>query len=121
MLRKTTQTLTATGSAGSATAEATFSFGAPWRVYALIFDYTGLPSSTDVTVTDGSETVQSTVLIESNTEADKVVYPRAAASKAADGSASTLTEVLPVVESLKVTLTQGNPGGTLKVTVFCEE
>lgn len=118
-MRKFTKTLTAAGAeAGKATAEDTLELHGTRAIYAIILDYTGLPATTDVVVTDGAESVSSNVLTQANSNTDKVYYPRAVAAKSADGSASTLTEACPVAESLKISVKEGDPGGTLAVTVI---
>ena len=137
-LRKVQTTLTATGEAGSASAAGSIQLRGVCEVYAVALDYTSLPATADVTVTDGAG-IGGTVLSRSNSNTDATLYPRAAASKSADGSssstarspygtppqadgsASSLTEVVPVAETLSIAVAQGNPGGTLKVTAYVRE
>jgi hypothetical protein len=118
-LRKKTETLTATGEAGAATATGSINLLGVHRVHAVALKYAGLPATTDVSIVDGGSSLN-TPLVQANSNTSKMHYPVVAASKGADGTASTLTEVAPLAESLKVTLAQGDPGGTLEVTAYYE-
>lgn len=120
MLRRRSLTLTAAGEAGSATASGSLSLDGLKRVVAVGLDYTGLPATTDVTIVAAGP-LATGVLTRISTVTDAVFYPVVPASKAADGSASALTEVSPVAERLTVTLAQGDPAGTLTVTVVTDE
>lgn len=106
-------TLTAAGSPGSATA--THDINVNGKIYAIKLDYTGLPATTDVTLSEGT----TEVLSRANSNTDETFYPRLPATKA-DGSASTLTEVAPILAKLHVDVAGGDPDGTLVVTVFSE-
>jgi hypothetical protein len=118
-LRKNSTTLTAAGNAGEAVAEGSVNLFGVSRVHAIALKYTGLPATTDVTIVDGGSSL-STQLVQVNSNTSKMYYPVVVASKGADGSASTLTEIPPLAESLKVSLAQGNPGGTLEVVAYYE-
>lgn len=118
-LRKDSTIITAAGAAGNATAEGVVNLRGIQRVHAILLKYTGLPATTDVSIVDGGNGLN-TEIVQANSNTSKMYYPVVAASKGADGTASTLTEVPPLAESLKVSLAQGDPGGTLEVTVYCE-
>lgn len=107
------QVFYAEGSAGSATASGSINVNG--SIHAVELGYTNLPNTTDVTLSSGA----TEVLSKSNSNADETFYPRVAATKA-DGSASTLTEVSPVVRKLSVELSGGDPDGELEVLVWTE-
>lgn len=119
-MKKYSVTVTLTGAAESAEGEGRIELHGGKKIYAIIIDYTSQPTTTDVTITDGDEAVTSNILIQSNSGTDKVFYPRVVATKAADGTASTLTEVMPVCEALKIKAVQGS-AGTVQVFVFFED
>jgi hypothetical protein len=119
-LRKVQTTLTAAGEAGSASVAGSIQLRGVCEVYAVALNYTSLPATADVTITDGAG-IGGTILSRSNSNTDATLYPRAVASKSADGSASSLTEVVPVAEALSIAVAQGNPGGTLRVTAYVRE
>lgn len=121
MFRKFATTVKATGVEGSAAGTGHIEFHSLAKVYAIILDYTSGAATADVTVTDSGETVSSGILAQLNSETDKVYYPRVAANKGADGTASTLTEVCPVAEGFKVEVAQGKTNETVTVTVIVEE
>jgi hypothetical protein len=118
-LHRISTTLTAAGEAGSATATGVINLRGLQRVHAVLLKYTGLPATTDVSIVDGGSGLN-TQIVQADSNTSKMYYPVVAASKGADGSASTLTEVAPLAESLKVSLAQGDPGGTLEVTAYFE-
>lgn len=107
------QVFYAEGGSGSATASGTINVNG--AIAAIELGYTGLPATTDVVLSSGA----TEVLTKSNSNTDETFYPRVAATKA-DGSASTLTEVSPVVRKLSVELTGGDPDGELEVLVWVE-
>lgn len=109
----TRKVLYAEGSAGSATASDTINVNG--KIHAVELGYTGLPNTTDVVLSSGA----TEVLTRSNSSTDETFYPRVAATKA-DGSASTLTEVAPIVRKLSVELTGGDPDGELEVLIWVE-
>lgn len=121
MLRKFSKTITTTGAAESATGEGRLEFGGIVKVYAIVLDFTSQPATTDVTITDAGESVTSNINVQANANADKVYYPRAVATKAADGTASALTEVVPVAEALKIAVAQGTANAAaVKVIVIAD-
>lgn len=110
--------LTPAGAAGSATASGEIHLHGYAKLYAIFIDYTSQPATTDVTITDS---LIGTDLVQLNGNTDKQYYPRAAAAKSADGSASTLTEVLPIAERFQVAVAQGDPvANGVSVTVYYE-
>lgn len=99
---------------GAGAASGHISIDVPGVIHAIALDYTATAATTDVTIVGGS-TKQ--ILQVNNSLTDAVYYPRIAANKP-DATASTLTEVAAVEGRLNVTIAQGTPAGTVKVTVF---
>lgn len=121
MIRKTTTTVTTSGSAGSASGSGSLGVpteGGSARVVAIRLSYTGEPATTDVTITDGL--TGGAIVTVSNSSTAATVYPSAASAKA-DGTASTLTEVSPICTGkLNIAVAQGDNAGTVTVTAFFE-
>lgn len=110
------RTVTLTGGAGSATGSATIPVTG--FVHAVKLSYSGQPATCDVTLTDD---LGSVILAKADSNTGAVYRPRQVASKAADGTASVLTEVLPAVARvLNIAVAQGN-AGTVTVDVLVEE
>src|SRR4051812_18263355 len=86
-------------------------------VHAIRLTYSGLPNTTDVTITDGYSG-GSTVLAVADSNTSKLYYPVVAVSESADGSVSTLTETIPIAERLRIQVAQGDPNGTLTVDAY---
>lgn len=115
MIRRKRAVVKATGARGSATGTAVVGSpsSGPVELLAVRLDYSGLPGTTDVTLSDaGPVSGEVTRITSSNT--DVTVYPRRAASRS-DGGASALTEVPPLVEGLRVDVAEGDPDGTVTV------
>ena len=109
-----TQSVTTDG-AGAATAYFAVA-NRPIRAIRYVADGSAAYDNT-VDFTFSGETTGINVLTIANVAASATYYPVVAANKAADGSASTLTEIAPVLvsERLKLVLAQG---GASKVGVF---
>lgn len=115
MIRKFSTTVETTGGAGAAAGEGFIQLTQQHAVLKVALDYTGEPATTDVTITDTA--TGETILSRANSATDGVFYVRVPAAKS-DGTASTLTEVPPITERLKVAVAQGDPAGTVAVSVF---
>jgi hypothetical protein len=116
---KRTGIVTTSGSAGSATGSKYLDFSGIGRIHGLRIEYTGQPATCDVTLADHRANF-GTVFQKLNSNTNSSHYPVAPASKSADATASTATEVPPIAEDLDITVAGGNPGGTVKVIVFLE-
>jgi hypothetical protein len=105
--------------AGAASADATLELNDTCTIYAVRLTYTGLPGTTDLTLTDDYAN-GSTVLAVANSNTSKLFYARTPAQKASDGTNSTLTEVAPVADRLRIQIAQGDPSGTVLVEAYVQ-
>ena len=87
------------------------------EVLAVKIDYSAsTPTTCDVAISDNVD--GSNILTVNNTATDKKHYPVIAASKAADGTGSTLTEVTPISEALHIVVAQSNPGEQITLDFY---
>src|SRR4051812_32478623 len=104
-LVKQSITVTPAGGAGAAAADQTLELGEAALIHAIRLTFANEPATTDVTITDDYAN-GSTVLAQSNSNTNKLYYPRVPASKSADGTNSALTEAQSVSERLRVQVAQ---------------
>lgn len=111
-------TLTAAGTpAGSAVGTVQSYSPIEGRIVGVYFDYGGTATTTDVALTRAS--TGGTILSVANSVADGWYYPTV---QAHSGTAGTIDAYAwpPVVDHLKVALSQGSAGDTLNTTVIVE-
>ncbi len=119
MLTKYTKSLVADGSGDLTTTVGDEIFG---KVEAIRYNPITMDVNADLTV-KGSTHLQS-ILTKSNIGTSPLLfYPREAASKSADGAASTLTEVHAWLlgESIQIVIAQGGDAGTGTIDIWVDE
>lgn len=115
-------TITTSGSDGSATGSGSTPYPVNGRVVAVHIDYSaGQPGTTDVTVTTGAP--QDTVLSLANNATDGWRYPHTAAHLASDGSAISggVVAGVPVVGYVNVAVAGADNGETVTVTLMVDD
>lgn len=121
MIRKHVVTVTASGSAGSASGSAKTNGGISGRVLAVHFDFSASPASTIDTVLATGNTPTNTILTLSNVTADGWYYPRAQMQGNTGTALTGIYEPVPVADSLSVSLAQANNGDSVTATIYTEE
>jgi hypothetical protein len=118
-LRSRTVKLSPAGVAGSATATRDLGVGGPCRLAAVGIDYTGMPATTDVTISNGGRDVAAL----DNANADAVVQPREQARDTATGAVIAGVFVEPVLNGTVNVAVAGADAGTdsVVVTLYLEE
>lgn len=115
----TLPTLTAAGTpSGSAVGTVVSYDTIAGNIRGIYFDYSGTVTTTDVVVTHAHFSV-GTILAVSNNITDGWYYPTV---QAHNGTAGTIDAYIwpPIVDQLKVVLSQGSAGDTLNTTVIVE-
>ncbi|MFN8452023.1 MAG: hypothetical protein U0521_26375 [Anaerolineae bacterium] len=114
--------MTAITTNGSGTGSTTFSDLPRGALWAIDVDYGAADATTVLTgvvVGGAADGTDRTIFVTAASQTDGMRYPRAAATKAADGSAGTGEEVIPLTgRPLKITATVAGASKTISIRVY---